>query len=54
MTAQTLNERQKAFRQRQQEAGLKELRNLWGKPEHHEAIKAYAAKLDKNPLRDKK
>ena len=46
MTAQTLNERQKAFRQRQQEAGLKEVRNLWAKPENHAAIKAYAAKID--------
>ena len=50
MTAKTLIERQKAFRQRQREAGLKELRNLWSKPEHHEAIKAYARKLDKKPL----
>ena len=54
MTAKTEGERIKAFRQRQKEAGLKELRNLWAKPEHHEAIKAYARKLDKNPLRDKK
>ena len=43
--AQTINERQRAFRQRQQEAGLKEIRNLWAKPEHHEQIKALAAKL---------
>ncbi|MGL5117544.1 MAG: hypothetical protein ACRC7C_19705 [Beijerinckiaceae bacterium] len=50
MTAKTENDRIKAFRQRQKDAGLKELRNLWAKPEHHEAIKAYAAKLYKNPL----
>jgi len=45
MTAQTLSERQKAFRQRQQEAGLKEVRNLWAYPEDHEPIKLHAAKL---------
>lgn len=48
----TTLERQKAFRQRQQEAGLKEIRNLWAAPEHHPPIKAYAAKLAKQ--KDKK
>jgi len=45
MTAKTPNERQQAFKQRQREAGLKEVRNLWAKPEHHAQIKALASKL---------
>lgn len=44
-TAKTTNERQRAFKQRQAEAGLKEIRNLWAHPDDHEAIKAYAGKL---------
>jgi hypothetical protein len=50
---QTATTRKAAERLRKREAGLKPL-ELWAKPEHHEAIKAYATKLYKNPLRDKK
>lgn len=46
MAAKTATERQREFKKRQQEAGLKEIRNLWAKPENHAAIKAYAAKID--------
>ena len=42
MSAKTLNERQKAFRQRQHAAGQKEVRNLWAHPDDHQAIKALA------------
>ena len=51
MTAKTIAERQREFKQRQQEAGLKEVRNLWAKPKHRKAIKSYAQKLhiDKHP-----
>lgn len=45
MAAKTTGERQREFKKRQQEAGLKEVRNLWAKPEHHAQIKALAAKL---------
>lgn len=45
MNPKSTNERQQAFKQRQKEAGLKEIRNLWAPPEHHERIKAYAKKL---------
>lgn len=41
--------RKAAERLRKREAGLKPL-EVWAKPEHHEAIKAYARKLDKKPL----
>jgi len=46
MTAKTAAERQQAFKQRQQEAGLKEIRNLWAKPEHHPKIKDYVKVID--------
>ena len=45
MAAKTATERQREFKKRQKEEGLKEIRNLWAKPEHHEQIKALAAKL---------
>jgi hypothetical protein len=45
MTAQTINERQKAFKQRHLDAGLKELRNLWAHPSDHKAIKEHALSL---------
>jgi hypothetical protein len=45
MSAKTLNERQKAFRRRQQAAGQKEVRNLWAHPDDHPAIKALALSL---------
>lgn len=41
--------RKAAERLRKREAGLKPL-EVWAKPERHEAIKAYARKLDKKPL----
>ncbi len=47
MTAKTPNERQQAFKQRQQEVGLKEVRNLWALPKHHERIKAFALALQR-------
>lgn len=43
--AQTATTRKAAERLRKREAGLKPL-EVWAKPEHHEAIKAYAAKID--------
>lgn len=43
--AQTLAERQAAYRQRQRAAGLKELRQLWADPADHDAIRAYVARL---------
>jgi len=46
MTAKTPNERQQTFKKRQQEAGLKEIRNLWAKPEHHPKIKDYVKVID--------
>lgn len=45
--AKTTNERQQAFKQRQADAGLKEVRNLWAHPDDHQAIKDHAAKLTK-------
>ena len=47
MTAKTTIQRQKEFKQRQREAGLKEVRNLWAPPADHPAIKAYALALQK-------
>jgi hypothetical protein len=44
-SAKTVAERQRRFKQRQREAGLKEVRNLWAKPEHHAQIKALASQL---------
>lgn len=49
MKSQTPAQRKAAQRLRKREAGLKPL-EVWAKPEHHEAIKAYARKLDKKPL----
>lgn len=46
---QTATTRKAAERLRKRESGLKPL-EVWAKPEHHEAIKAHARKLDKKPL----
>jgi len=42
-------QRKAAERKRRRALGLTPL-EVWAKPEHHEAIKAYARKLDKKPL----
>lgn len=39
-------EKQNAYRQRKREAGYKEIRNLWAKPEHHQVIKEFAKHID--------
>ena len=47
MTAATTAERQRAYKARQQEAGLTEVRGIYARPEDHAAIKEYAVKLSK-------
>lgn len=47
MTAQTPAQRQAAFRQRKAAAALSEVRGIFARPEHHAAIRAFAAKLQK-------
>lgn len=47
MSAKTVNDRQKEFRARMREQGLKELRNLWAHPEDFERIKTYVGKLNR-------
>lgn len=47
MTAKTSSERQAAYVQRMKDAGLKQIRNLWAKPEDEARIRAYVARLNK-------
>ena len=44
----TNNENQIAFRKRKKEQGLKQLRNLWAKPEDEQRIKNYVSRLNKD------
>jgi hypothetical protein len=53
VTAQTPSERKAAERARRKEAGLTRL-ELYVHPEDHEAIKAYAAKLQRKRERERK
>lgn len=41
-------QRQAAFRQRKKEASLEEIRGIFAKVEHHQAVKQYAAQLAAN------
>lgn len=50
-SAKTVNERQKEFRARMREQGLKELRNLWALPEDFEQIRTYVGKLNRKKSR---
>ena len=43
----TNHENQIAFRARKKQQGLKEIRNLWVKPEDMSRVKKYVAKLNK-------
>jgi hypothetical protein len=54
MTAKTTAERQRALRQARADAGLMEVRGVWLHPDDHEAIKAYAAKLQRKRERKPK
>lgn len=45
MSAKTVNDRQKEFRAKMKEQGLKEIRSLFAHPDDIERIRAYAAKL---------
>jgi hypothetical protein len=52
MTPKTTSERMSALRKRRKEAGLTRL-ELWARPEAHESIKAFAAKLQRKKLEKK-
>lgn len=49
-TAKIPAQRQAEYVQRQKDAGLKQIRNLWAKPEDEARIRAYVARLSKGKL----
>jgi hypothetical protein len=51
MTAKTAAERQAELKARRLATGMRQVTNLWARPEDHEAIKAYAAKLQRKRVR---
>ena len=51
MNAKTVNDRQKEYRAKMKEQGLKEIRSLFAHPDDIERIRAYADRLTRKRLK---
>lgn len=51
MNTKTVNDRQKEFRSRMKEQGLKEIRSLFAHPDDIDRIRAYADRMTRKRLK---